>query len=390
MATTRTALLSLKRLFTSVFTHYTTFNPSATKVPVQTGSTDPGWAYISQLQDKSPTADIASASTVDLTAATGNAGNITGTTTITAFTLAENSIFWATAAAALPVTYNSSNLKIRGNTSLLCQPGDILKIVGDSSNKGHIEDVIPKAAQWIPRVEEVVSEADTYADSDTTDEYHITALATDVVIHDIAGTPRNGQPFCFVLTADGTVRGVDCPDFSAIGAGPLTFNIPANGTLIIDCKYNTPNGVWFATPRQQGDLYALQSQIADLQGMTRPIVPVTDAESPYLVDAALHVPGTIFTNTGTAGDVIFVLDDGANCAAGKTRFTFRNRDTTTTYKIQIQVNGTDHLYFDILGSPLDITGGATIGDDRKPNTFMTVEYQGGGVWASDGNSQNWS
>lgn len=124
----------------------------------------------------------------------------------------------------------------------------------------------------------------------------------------------------------------------------------------------------------------------DVLTATRPIVPVTDAASPYTVTAGQS--GTIFTNEGTAGNVTFELPASAGCDAGKTRFTFANVDTTTTYKNLVKVNGTDHLYI-YSGSNLDITAGGTTNDGVTPGASLTVVYQGGGIWITESFNGPW-
>ena len=78
-------------------------------------------------------ADIASASTVDLTAATGNTVRITGTTPITAFTMNAGQQMELVAVGALPLTYNATTLKINGGASYTCAAGDRLRVFKDSS-----------------------------------------------------------------------------------------------------------------------------------------------------------------------------------------------------------------------------------------------------------------
>lgn len=75
---------------------------------------------------------IASAATVNLTNATGNLVHITGTTTISAFTLtpgAERSVIFD---GALTLT-NSAGLDLPGNANLLTVPGDRALIRGDTN-----------------------------------------------------------------------------------------------------------------------------------------------------------------------------------------------------------------------------------------------------------------
>lgn len=78
------------------------------------------------LQTLSAGADIASATTVDLTAATGNTPRITGTTPITAFTMNAGQQMELIAVGALPLTYHATTMNINGGVSYTCAAGDRL------------------------------------------------------------------------------------------------------------------------------------------------------------------------------------------------------------------------------------------------------------------------
>ena len=77
-------------------------------------------------------ADIASASTINLDAATGFAVNITGTTTITAMTLAQGKKRLLRFTGALKVT-NGASLVMPNNTDFYSQAGDTMLVYGDAS-----------------------------------------------------------------------------------------------------------------------------------------------------------------------------------------------------------------------------------------------------------------
>lgn len=98
--------------------------------------------------------DIASAATVDLTAATGNVVTITGTTTVTAFTMNTGQVMFIVAEGALPLTYNATTMNIAGGASYTAEAGDRLLVFKDVDNvirvnvfskalipKGHIQDI---------------------------------------------------------------------------------------------------------------------------------------------------------------------------------------------------------------------------------------------------------
>lgn len=77
-------------------------------------------------------ADIASASTINLDAATGNWGHITGTTTINAITLAQGSRFRAIFDGVLQLTHGSS-LILLSAANITTAAGDSAEFVGEAS-----------------------------------------------------------------------------------------------------------------------------------------------------------------------------------------------------------------------------------------------------------------
>ena len=80
------------------------------------------------LQNLTAGADIASATTLDLTAATGNTVVITGTTTTTAFTMNAGQQMILIAAAAWPLTFHATTCNVNGGVSYTCAAGDRLYV----------------------------------------------------------------------------------------------------------------------------------------------------------------------------------------------------------------------------------------------------------------------
>lgn len=84
-------------------------------------------------------ATIASATTVDLSTATGNTVIITGTTTTTGFTMNAGQSFLLLAAAAWPLTYHATNLNINGGANYTCSVHDRLYIHKAISNIVYVD-----------------------------------------------------------------------------------------------------------------------------------------------------------------------------------------------------------------------------------------------------------
>ena len=76
------------------------------------------------LQNFAAGADIASATTLDLTAATGNTVVITGTTTTTGFTMVDGQQMILLPSGAWPITFHATTANINGGVSYTCAAGD--------------------------------------------------------------------------------------------------------------------------------------------------------------------------------------------------------------------------------------------------------------------------
>jgi hypothetical protein len=103
--------------------------------------------------------DIASASTIDLDAATGDYVTITGTTTINAVTLADGRRVLARFASTPQIT-NGASLVVAGGTRTMAA-GDYALFIGDASS---VVRVIPLRADGRPVVPTISSFADTLLD----------------------------------------------------------------------------------------------------------------------------------------------------------------------------------------------------------------------------------
>lgn len=96
---------------------------------VDWGLLNKGGGTMTGLLNLAAGADIASASTVDLTAATGNCPKITGTTAVTAWTMNTGQQMKCIADGALPLTYHATTNNIEGGASYTCTAGDIINLV---------------------------------------------------------------------------------------------------------------------------------------------------------------------------------------------------------------------------------------------------------------------
>ena len=91
------------------------------------------------LQTFAAGADIASATTVDLTAATGNLVRITGTTATTGVTINNGQVVLCYPTGAWPLTYHATNMPIKGGVSYTCAAGDTVIFSKDGNGSLHVD-----------------------------------------------------------------------------------------------------------------------------------------------------------------------------------------------------------------------------------------------------------
>lgn len=91
------------------------------------------------LQTFAAGADITSATTVDLTAATGNLVRITGTTATTGVTINNGQMVICYPTGAWPLTYHATNMPIKGGANYTCAAGDTVIFSKDGNGSLHVD-----------------------------------------------------------------------------------------------------------------------------------------------------------------------------------------------------------------------------------------------------------
>jgi hypothetical protein len=91
------------------------------------------------LQTFAAGADIASATTLDLTAATGNLARVTGTTPTTGVTMNNGQVVICYPTGAWPLTYHATNMPIKGGVSYTCAAGDTVVFSKDGNGTLHVD-----------------------------------------------------------------------------------------------------------------------------------------------------------------------------------------------------------------------------------------------------------
>lgn len=342
MASTRSALASLKRLFTSVFSTVTSVIPTTTYVVTQHGTDDPKKILVANIigyrvPDPTP---IASDSTVDLTAVIGNAVSITGTTQISSFTLNDKQAVWVEFADAGGSLDGSSTIDVQGKT-ITWAAGDRAEIVDVGGGNTQVRQFVRKSgAQTAPLSFHcrVVSNANvTIATGlNNGDTVNGTVLATDDVVflayqtdasengpYVVAASPARHPLFDTYDSLLGTLFEID--EGPTYGNAPSTWvaNSAPGGTIDVDDvnfqllvsnlgKQSNDGAlarfIWFG-------LYLLApasiySVIVNIQGTYTAsrqfILNLNDANRTLSLSGNLTVPGNATvsgTNTGDASSV---------------------------------------------------------------------------------------
>ena len=144
-------------------------------------------------------ADIASAATLVLSAATGTLVRITGTTATSAVTLNTGQTVTCIAVGAWPLTYHATNNPLPGSTSYTCAAGDIVRYHKDANGTIHVE-IRPVSGQAVvasssgkqiqPISASVGSNALTISASSLSLDFRSATLGSGTVTT-ISGTPSN-------------------------------------------------------------------------------------------------------------------------------------------------------------------------------------------------------
>ena len=169
------------------------------------------------LQTFAAGADIASATTVDLDAATGNLVRITGNTPTTGFTITRGPVFLYPT-GAWPLTYHATTMPIKGGVSYTCAAGDTVIVSKDGNGTLHV-DIVPIALHPA-----IVSQADAEAGTDTTARLWTAQRVAQAIAALETGGPTLGTP---VASTAGTSI-----DFTSIPSGTKRITINFAGVSL--------------------------------------------------------------------------------------------------------------------------------------------------------------
>lgn len=179
----------------------------------QRNAADTGWEV--RLPLACARDDVASASTLDLDAQTAHYLRITGTTTVTAVTLADGQMRTAVANAAFQLTHGAS-LLLPGAANYTTAAGDILRFHGEATGVVRVE-IVP-AGSMIPAV---IAQATAEAGTDTTPRLWTAQRVAQAIAAQATSGLTSGTA---VASTSGTAI-----DFTSIPSGTKRIKVMLNG-----------------------------------------------------------------------------------------------------------------------------------------------------------------
>jgi hypothetical protein len=196
--------------------------------------------------------DIASASTINLTTATGNLVDVTGTTTITAITLAQGAERWVRFTGALTLT-NGASLVLLGGANIVTAAGDYACFRGYAAGVVRMTAFFRAAA--LPALANAIQQWTKPQVSQATDTNNQSGSVT----------PDFGNYQNFVWTLTGTMTALANPTLTSVMVGQ-------KGTIeIIPGSYTTvPSfGTYFKRVGSNGGAQALSTVVLPSSGRIR-------------------------------------------------------------------------------------------------------------------------
>ncbi len=210
-------------------------------------------------------ADIASATTTDIGAATGNFVDVTGTTTITGLgTVAAGTRRIVRFTGALLLTYNATSLILPTSANITTAAGDTAIFISLGSGNwvctsyqrkdgSSLLGVTPTGTQTLtnkrinPRLITTASyttDTGTSLDVSTCDQFEVTAQAGALKLNNPGGTPLGGQKLIVRIKDNGTARALTYDtQFRAMG-NTLPSTTVISKTVYMGFIYNATDTKW--------------------------------------------------------------------------------------------------------------------------------------------------
>jgi len=118
-----------------------------------------------------------------------------------------------------------------------------IDVVGTRITATRVDDKVTFTVNTEPRVVGTTSSATPTPNADTTDIYHLTALAVDAAFVTPTGTPVNGQKLIIRILDNGVSRNITWSADYVAGGIPLPSATTAGKIMHCGFMYNTDNGL---------------------------------------------------------------------------------------------------------------------------------------------------
>lgn len=205
-------------------------------------------------------ADIASASTTNIGAATGNFVHVTGTTTITSFgTIAAGVHRIVRFAGVLTLTHNATSLILPGSSNITTAANDIGHFVSEGS--GNWRCVAYTRANGLA----VVSPTTPFSTSFVSTGQTITAGGSLTIAHGLGAVPKLVTPELVCTSAEG---GYSVNDVVPIYWGPIDFNSALTNSGVSCVPDATNLNIRFGSSVSPNTLYVLNKTTGNPVGIT--------------------------------------------------------------------------------------------------------------------------
>ena len=231
------------------------------------------------LQTFAAGADIASATTVDLTAATGNLIRITGTTATTGVTINNGQVVLCYPTGAWPLTYHATTMPIKGGVSYTCAAGDTVIFSKDGNGTLHVEIISANGMSLVGGSAGTFTLSGDISPSQITanqNDYNPTGLSTASTLRlssdasrDVTGLQGGADGRILVLLNVGA-QNIVLKDESGSSTAAYRFALSADITVAADqaviLQYDSTSSRWRALSSPSGGGITLGTPVASTSG----------------------------------------------------------------------------------------------------------------------------
>lgn len=177
--------------------------------------------------------DVASASTINLDTATGNLVHITGTTTITAITLASGAERTLVFDGILTLTHNATTLILPGGQNIVTAAGDRAIVIGDGSGNVRVIDYVKANGRPVIGATVIRDARTSNTILGVLDQEKLIDITSGTFTQTFAASTTLGSGwFCYIRNSGTGVISLD-PNSSELIDGIPTFNLYQGETRLV-------------------------------------------------------------------------------------------------------------------------------------------------------------